>query len=325
MKPNNPLVSIVIPSYNRASLIRETLDSVCSQVYPHWECIVVDDGSTDDTCAIVEEYAAKDRRFKLLLRDRSPKGACTCRNIGLAHAEGEWVIFFDSDDVMSPALVDRRIDFASANQGYDWYVFHGAMLSDHRLICTLASQGSYIDDFLCKRVNWFPQGVLWRRDFISELKWNEDIFSIQDQDLHIRALMRSDNYLICDDFPDWYYRICASDMFRISNNTTSFSYVLNRVKTYTYMQACMPQEVAKRFKRYRKREFMILVDGMVTSFAYQRERFEEFSEVVLDYYGRKASVYLMLTYSFFMMKMTQYRVPVVRGLVIRCMRALKLR
>ena len=56
----NPLVSIIIPTFNRANLIVETLDSVLLQTYQHWECIIIDDGSTDDTILILKEYASKD-------------------------------------------------------------------------------------------------------------------------------------------------------------------------------------------------------------------------------------------------------------------------
>ncbi len=80
-----PLVSIIIiiiiPTYNRAHLIGETLDSILAQTYTNWECIVVDDGSTDETDSLLAAYCAKDKRFQYQhrLSDR-PKGANACRN-----------------------------------------------------------------------------------------------------------------------------------------------------------------------------------------------------------------------------------------------------
>ncbi|RLD85933.1 MAG: glycosyltransferase family 2 protein, partial [Bacteroidetes bacterium] len=65
---DNPLVSIIIPAYNRADLIGETLDSVLAQTYPNWECIVVDDGSADKTKDVVQHYVDKDPRFILVDR-----------------------------------------------------------------------------------------------------------------------------------------------------------------------------------------------------------------------------------------------------------------
>ena len=65
---NNPLVSIIIPTYNRAHLIGETLDSVLAQTYQNWECIIVDDGSSDNTDDVVNDYVKKDPRFKYYYR-----------------------------------------------------------------------------------------------------------------------------------------------------------------------------------------------------------------------------------------------------------------
>ena len=97
---NNPLVSIIIPTYNRAHIIHETLDSVLSQSYTNWKCIVVDDGSTDTTEEVLKSYVKKDARFQYNKRpiDRK-KGANACRNYGLDLAKGAYIVFFDSDDV----------------------------------------------------------------------------------------------------------------------------------------------------------------------------------------------------------------------------------
>src|SRR5690554_6036808 len=94
---DQPLVSIIIPVFNRANLIGETLDSVLTQCYSNWECIVIDDGSTDHTIEIINGFCIKDYRFKLFIRNREPKGAPTCRNIGLSIANGQYINFFDSD------------------------------------------------------------------------------------------------------------------------------------------------------------------------------------------------------------------------------------
>lgn len=79
-----PLVSIIIPTYNRAHLIGETLDSVMAQTYTNWECIVVDDGSTDNTAELLVVYCNKDNRFQYHHRPKDrPKGANAYRNYGI--------------------------------------------------------------------------------------------------------------------------------------------------------------------------------------------------------------------------------------------------
>src|SRR5690554_597358 len=101
MIEHTPLVSIIVPTYNRAHLIGETLDSVLAQTYANWECIVVDDGSTDGTEELLHAYIAKDVRFQYHKRPAEYiKGANSCRHIGFLEAKGKFVNWFDSDDIM---------------------------------------------------------------------------------------------------------------------------------------------------------------------------------------------------------------------------------
>jgi len=94
-----PFFSIIIPTYNRASLIGLTLDSVLAQELPDWELLVVDDGSPDDTAAVVRPYLA-DAGVQYLPKQNAERG--DARNYGLARARGEYVIFLDSDDLLHP-------------------------------------------------------------------------------------------------------------------------------------------------------------------------------------------------------------------------------
>ena len=105
-----PLVSIIIPTYNRAHVISETLECVSLQDYPNWECIIVDDGSTDITEEIVKKHVDKDSRFQFKQRPPTrPKGASSCRNIGMETARGEYLQFLDSDDLVSPNKLTDQI------------------------------------------------------------------------------------------------------------------------------------------------------------------------------------------------------------------------
>ncbi|MCH3884982.1 glycosyltransferase family 2 protein [Tenacibaculum aquimarinum] len=113
---NNSLVSIIIPIYNRAHLIEETLDSITAQTYTNWECIIVDDGSTDNTAKILANYCVKDIRFQFHQRPLNrPKGANACRNFGFELSRGEYIKWFDSDDIMKPEFLKNQIDFLNNN------------------------------------------------------------------------------------------------------------------------------------------------------------------------------------------------------------------
>jgi glycosyltransferase involved in cell wall biosynthesis len=87
---------------NRADLVSKTLDSVLAQTYQDWECIVVDDGSTDNSLQIVQEYCSCDQRIRFMSRpEEREKGAPTCRNISVENTTGEYAYFPDSDDLLS--------------------------------------------------------------------------------------------------------------------------------------------------------------------------------------------------------------------------------
>ncbi len=96
--------SVIIPVYNLASYLRDCLDSVSAQMFSDWECFCVDDGSTDGSGAILDEYADKDVRFRVIHQTNAGEGAA--RNTGLAAATGEWIFFLDGDDVLAPNALD---------------------------------------------------------------------------------------------------------------------------------------------------------------------------------------------------------------------------
>ena len=102
---NQPLVSVIIPTYNRAQILRETLDSVLAQSYPAIEIVVVDDGSTDDTAAVVAQYAGRARH----IRQRN-QGVEMARNKGIRVSTGDYLTFLDDDDLMLPSKIERQVE-----------------------------------------------------------------------------------------------------------------------------------------------------------------------------------------------------------------------
>lgn len=107
------LVSIIMPSYNTAKFISETIESVLAQTYSNWELIIVDDCSTDDTDAVVCPYLADDRiRY---IKNKKNSGAAVSRNRALREAKGKWVAFLDSDDLWFPEKLEKQISFMKKN------------------------------------------------------------------------------------------------------------------------------------------------------------------------------------------------------------------
>jgi len=99
-------VSIIVPTYNRAAIIHRAINSIKKQTFRDWECLIIDDHSTDNTGEVVQKLTAYDRRFKHILNNRS-KGAPGARNTGIIAAHGKYVVLFDSDNVMHPDFLEK--------------------------------------------------------------------------------------------------------------------------------------------------------------------------------------------------------------------------
>jgi glycosyltransferase involved in cell wall biosynthesis len=109
VKPTQPLISVVIPTHNRATLLPGALNSIQQQTYKNWEAIVVDDGSKDNTQQVVDALARDDRRIRFI-RQYKNRGAQVARNAGIRAARGEWIAFLDSDDVFLPNSLEVRLE-----------------------------------------------------------------------------------------------------------------------------------------------------------------------------------------------------------------------
>ena len=108
-------VSIIIPIYNTGASLVKCLDSVMVQTVTDWECLMIDDGSTDDSPALIDSYASRDERFVAIHKKNG--GVSSARNVGLDRADGDWIVFLDSDDALKPNhieamlyAVDKEID-----------------------------------------------------------------------------------------------------------------------------------------------------------------------------------------------------------------------
>src|SRR5215211_4578336 len=103
-----PLVSVITPTYNYGALIGETLDSLRRQTLTDWECVVVDDGSTDDTAEVVARFAEGEPRVSYVRQANARQAAA--KNNGLARARGAYVQFLDADDLLEPLKLERQVE-----------------------------------------------------------------------------------------------------------------------------------------------------------------------------------------------------------------------
>ena len=110
------LISILIPNYNKEQYLNKCLESVIAQTYANWECIIVDDHSTDKSWEILSEFSLQDNRFKIYRRPNELKeGGNGARNYAIELAKGEFIAFLDSDDFWGPRRLELAIDFIITN------------------------------------------------------------------------------------------------------------------------------------------------------------------------------------------------------------------
>jgi glycosyltransferase involved in cell wall biosynthesis len=119
-----PLVTIIVPSFNYARFIYQSLDSVLAQTWQNWECVVVDDGSTDDTRAVVMSYAERDARIRYIHQEH--RGLSAARNTGIERSRGEFLQFLDADDLIEERKLEKQIEFLRKHPDVD-IVYGGAM------------------------------------------------------------------------------------------------------------------------------------------------------------------------------------------------------
>jgi len=187
------MISIIIPTYNRAHLIGETLDSVLAQTYKNWECIVVDDGSIDYTSELLELYTKKDSRIQYHHRpiDRK-KGANACRNYGFELSKGEYIQWLDSDDILHFNYLEEKIRFI-LNVSVDVVIsntecFYDKERSTYVVFNNLSSNDRLLIDYITGKINLNTQSVLWKKKAVCRFDYNENIMRAQDLDFHFRIL-----------------------------------------------------------------------------------------------------------------------------------------
>jgi glycosyltransferase involved in cell wall biosynthesis len=195
-----PAVSIITPTKNRLKLLCEALDSVAAQTFSAWEHIVVDDGSEDGTADEMERRSRRDARIRFIHRIGDKAGANVCRNIGIRESRAELVIFLDSDDLLRPHCLERRVEIMKGNLDLDFVTFATAVFE--KIPGDLGDRTNYdllgddLTRFLCFECPWIITGPIWRKQALLRIGcFDESLLSWQDVDLHVRAVSSGLKYL----------------------------------------------------------------------------------------------------------------------------------
>ena len=189
------LISIIIPTFNRAHIILKTLDSISTQTYSNWECIIVDDGSIDNTEEVLLSYCSKDSRFKFFKRPSNLiKGPNSCRNFGFEVSRGEFIQWFDSDDLYFPNALEMFVK--SFKDNLDVVVAKIERIDDLTFIKINENKiesNNLIEDYLIGKVTFYVCGPLWKRSFLNKQKelFDEEIRNLDDWDFNLRMLYQN--------------------------------------------------------------------------------------------------------------------------------------
>jgi glycosyltransferase involved in cell wall biosynthesis len=210
------LISIIIPTYNRAHLIGETLDSILAQTYINWECIIVDDESTDNIVEVLLKYIEKDGRFQYHKRpEHLRKGANSCRNFGFELAKGTYVNWFDSDDLYKPEALNFYLENFSVN--VDVVISKLEIIdfkTNFKIKETTILSNNLIEDYYVKNIVFYVCGPLWRRTFLLKQRelFDEEISNLDDWDFNLRMLYQK---------PKINYLNVALIQYRVHDNSLS--------------------------------------------------------------------------------------------------------
>jgi len=183
-----PLVSVVLPTFNRSGQIQCAIQSVLDQTHSDLEAVVVDDRSNDNTVQVVEEYARKDPRVRLIVHNES-KGAQAARNTGIKAGSGEWIAFLNSDDKWLPDSLNSRLQAAATSGSHvvhsDCYVVD-PRARGVRQMGVKPMQGDVYRQLLRKFCPVFP-ALLVSREALARIGYlDETIVSWQECDTAIR-------------------------------------------------------------------------------------------------------------------------------------------
>lgn len=269
------LVSIIIPTYNRVNLLGETLNSVLKQTYTNWECIVVDDGSSDATYKLMKSYCKRDARFQYHQRpaDR-PKGANTCRNYGFELSKGEYVKWLDSDDLLSIDLILSQVMVFNKypkNKNTvvtsKWNYFKDNLddikpkieeinKNYGKGINLIYDFGNY-NTFLPPHVYLIPRNIITKSGL-----WNEALLINQDGEFFVRVLLNATEIIHAKDGMVYYrFGVSKDNVSSFSNSKKSKDSILSWILIDTYIKVYTKEMISIKYVENGKKHLKIKINN----------------------------------------------------------------
>lgn len=293
-----PKVSIIVPVYNVERYLAECLDSIMAQTMPDWEAILIDDGSTDNSGIICDEYAAKDDRFQVIHKENG--GAASAKNAGLDHVTGGYIAFLDSDDTVSSIWLETCMIACSGADVVE-YAFDRHYVTGYEsvpsILCASFSAESYLSQYI---ENW-QCSLFWNKIFRSELlakvRFRKERRCIDDEFFTYKAVSEAANIIRISDVL-YHYRQRKSSAVAGQKNG------LQKTDDTLEMVLERYQWIKKRFGSLRKKYLQHQVDNMFyvfSDFDYTDSTAKKFQKVsrylvkecILHYPGKVTMLYAL--------------------------------
>jgi glycosyltransferase involved in cell wall biosynthesis len=225
------LISVIIPAYNQGAYLADTLQSILNQSYQYWECIIVNDGSTDDTAIIAREWATKDARFQYIPKENG--GVSSARNAGLKKASGAYIQFLDGDDVIGPDKFKASLEANADIVVSDFKMFRVSMNDPSAPFCVLKKELLNYETVLSQWDNNFNIPIhcgFFAQHILKDFTFNETLKAKEDWLLWI-YVFRQSSQVVFIPMPLAFYRLHPKSMTMDKVHMNNYE---ERVYTYLF-------------------------------------------------------------------------------------------
>lgn len=240
-----PKISFIIPVYNAEAYINTCIDSILNTTFNNFELILVNDGSTDQSGVICNEYAKQDNRIRLY--NKKNGGVSSARNIGINNARGEYIWFVDADDIINFEIINSLLKSDALEKGYDLIQFGYSTFKEEKDIKTTNSNNA--KSIVYKSfADYYKSGTIvksiWRHIFRTKLilsniiNFDTDLRFGEDFLFTIQFIIRSNSFLVIDQC-GYFYRVHSkSAMNRIHNTEESVEHIVGIKRIFELLNIC---------------------------------------------------------------------------------------
>lgn len=229
------MITVVIPFFNSARFLQETIDSVKAQTYADWECLLIDDGSTDGSESIAKLTQQQDSRFRYILESDKARGVSASRNLGIQRANGDFLMFLDSDDLLVPTALEKRLATMQQDSALDVAFFQVQAFGLESFSFTPVLD-DYLEAFLRFEFPFQTSSSFWKTSFVRSLEgFREDMTHLEDPEFHMQALASFPKISVLPYVgPDVKYRVWKTKFIELSDSLVS------EIKSYSlYLNAAL--------------------------------------------------------------------------------------